>query len=126
MNQTEVLILHIINTEHITEFICQKIIVYSFSDHSYSDVILADDFNGTPQTKTFPQTTSDDLQTITFEVSIFEDNVVEGEEVFVVLLETSGGSVTITRSCTIVRIQETFSGESKFEFLTINALFIIM
>ncbi len=49
--------------------------------------------------------------TITVEIALPQDNIVEGREVYVILLEVT--EYQIGRGCTAVRIPELFKGEGK-------------
>jgi len=52
-------------------------------------------------------------------VDIVDDNLVEAEEIFVVVLEATGNpAVTTSRNCAIVRIQDPPIGQSEKFYLT--------
>jgi len=74
-----------------------------------------DDFDSSPLTKLLVPSSSN-AANIEFKLTILDDNVVEEEEVFVVVLEamsSGAGTVTVTRGCTVIRIPEHFSGQCK-------------
>ncbi len=90
-----------------------KAILYLHSILIMLVLCSADDFDNTVLHTSFPPSQSQ-LETITVNVGIHVDNVVETEEVFVVLLEIAGVSTaTITRGCTVIRILERFIGQCK-------------
>lgn len=63
-------------------------------------------------TSVFPISTQN-IGTITFNVGVADDQIVEAEEVFVVVLDVLEPGISVMRSCTLIRIQEHFSGQCK-------------
>ena len=52
--------------------------------------------------------------TYTFEVGLPQDDIVEGPEVFVIVLMVAGGAISPNRGCTVVRVPEDqFNGQCK-------------
>ena len=81
-------------------------------------VLAVDDFDNSPISKLLFPSNSRSTSSVNFKLTIPEDQVVEREEVFVVLLDVIGApAVSISRNCTIIRIQEQFFGkcESQLE-----------
>ena len=72
--------------------------------------LLAEDFDATPLSETIPAGST----SITFEVHLPQDVVVENEETFVAILEAGSGVTLGTRTCTVIRISEFFTGRCKF------------
>ena len=69
---------------------------------------LVDDFNATVLEVVVPANTGTIVYT--FEVGLPQDDIVEGPEFFVIVLMVAGG--TISRGCTVVRVQEEqFNGQ---------------
>ena len=72
--------------------------------------LLAEDFDATPLSRMIPAGST----SITFEVHLPQDVVVENEETFVAILEVNGSATLVTRNCTVIRISEFFTGRCKF------------
>ena len=73
-------------------------------------LFLVEDFNATVLEEFVPANTG--TMSYTFEVGLPQDDIIEDEEAFVVVLMVTGGDPTlsITRDCTLIRVQEQFNG----------------
>ena len=73
---------------------------------------LVDDFNATVLEVVVPANTG--TTAYTFEVGLPQDDIVEGPEVFVIVLMVAGyPTFFISRGCTVVRVYDIFNGQCK-------------